>query len=624
MLFIPFLFHAQVFSLESATCYFENGQPKILHVIDKSKGYAWASWDDMINSTGTSHITIETTTNDSLTTNSTEKLFCAGYVDGYLMQYRIWNRWLLQKDILGLPRDEEIPETWTNWFQGNIDYTFKQIEQNPNDPYWKSIGLVAAQFKGLQEGYMKAVNDKGVQQEMSIMHFWILQSIGDIYDLKVLWDEKRDPLNFMECTGLVTILDDYSEVFFGQDTWSDYRKMSNTVKEYIFKNIPEWNTTHVEVSTKIGALPSSEDFWVASSGLMILETTINNKNTTLQHEVDKSQTKLMTWLRNMHATFVAQTGEQWADEFLKENSGTYNNQYVIVDSKKLTPGVKPTKDLLWVTETMPGIAVKADLTQVLADNLFFPSFNTPYFEEIQIMANYTNNVADNSSYYYNETRYLILKREAPQVKSIEDFQKLMRLNNYLNEPVCNDPSKQVMSRYDLKDRIGLNTSVAFGGLDTKVTSAWRTLNNLSFIGIWSPVYDDKDLPPWDFDEWSEKHPDKVVKHDGLPSKWTFNWTDFGSEDYNRCGVATSKDDCLKLHLCGWCYYDTACYPGTKSGPALDIQCQAGWRYPAEEKPWAASVIISISVISVVFCFAIYAYNVYLYTQKKKQQQYNYI
>lgn len=344
-----FLFNC-VYCEDQATCYYEGENVKILKGIDKTIGYAWASWDDKINSTGTSSIIIETTANVTSTITSAKKIFCAGYVDGYLMQYRIWNRWMLQKDILNVPRNDPFNKTWTEWMQANIDYTRDQIAKNKDDPYWKSIGLVLSEFDGLVKGYNQAVKDNDVpNQEMSEMDFWILQSIGDIYDLQAIWEPKkaRDPFSFMECSGLVTMLPDYSEVFFGHDTWSDYRKMSNTVKEYIFNGINEWDNKRMEVTTKIGAIPSSEDFWITGNGLLILETTINNLNTTLQQEVKNSINTLMTWIRNYHASWVSDSAEQWANEFLKQNSGTYNNQYVIVDAKKITPKSKPTKDLIW-------------------------------------------------------------------------------------------------------------------------------------------------------------------------------------------------------------------------------------------------------------------------------------
>ena len=113
----------------TATCYYENDDVKILPgEINKKIGYAWATWDDKINSTGTSHIVIETTSNVSSTITSAKKIFCAGVVDGYLMQYRIWNRWLLQKDILNVSRSEPFSKIWTDWMQDNIDYTRKQSE----------------------------------------------------------------------------------------------------------------------------------------------------------------------------------------------------------------------------------------------------------------------------------------------------------------------------------------------------------------------------------------------------------------------------------------------------------------------------------------------------------------
>ena len=619
---LGFLLFSSAFcaNLKYASCRGTGSNVEIIDNIDNSYA-AWATWDDALNENGTTHIIIETSKLESF--SSSEKLYCAGYVDGYLMSERIWNRWMLQKDILNITREENFPDTWTSWLQENIDYTRNQVKQNVNDSYWISVGLILNQFDGLHDGYNKAASS---DRQMSEMDFWILQSVGDIYDLELLWNkEKADPLHFMECSGLVRLLDDYSDIYFSHDTWSDYRKMSNTVKEYNF-DIPQWTAHRMIVTTKIGAIPSSEDFWITDNGLLILETTFNNKNTTLQLEVKDSKTKLLTWIRNYHASWIANSGEEWADAFLRENSGTYNNQYVIVDAKVLVPKQKPTKDLIWITETMPKMERKLDVTDVLVNDGYFPSINVPYIRDIYEIANYSIDQDGNMVDYYNANRFKIFQRDAKNVTTFEDFQKLMRQNKGTKEPFGNNPSDQIFSRYDLNEA----NPKAFGGLDTKATTALSVLNNLSFHGIWSPLYQPEVDPlfiPWDFE--SELNVGKFgkenLKHDGLPAKWEFDWMEFKADKYSRCNVTTDKDVCIEIPLCGWCTYDAVCVLGYSDGPAPGYKCQAGWRFKSVDKPWSTPVIISITVASFLFCGVIFGYNLYSHLKKKEaQKQYSQI
>jgi hypothetical protein len=55
------------------------------------------------------------------------------------------------------------------------------------------------------------------------------------------------------------------------------------------------------------------------------------------------------------ANSVATNGNNWTKTFIRENSGTYNNQYIVVDMKTVANG-KATKDFIWISETMPGMA----------------------------------------------------------------------------------------------------------------------------------------------------------------------------------------------------------------------------------------------------------------------------
>ena len=86
-----------------------------------------------------------------------------------------------------------------------------------------------------------------------------------------------------------------------------------------------------------GMTMSGDDFTIISSGLVTLETTIGNGNAGLWKYV-KPKSTVLEWIRSIVANRLAQTGEEWAVIFRQFNSGTYNNQWMIVDYGHFKPG----------------------------------------------------------------------------------------------------------------------------------------------------------------------------------------------------------------------------------------------------------------------------------------------
>ena len=61
------------------------------------------------------------------------------------------------------------------------------------------------------------------------------------------------------------------------------------------------------------------------------------------------------WIRSYISNQIANTAKEWVDTFARYNSGTYNNQWTVVDYKLFTPkmGELPAQDLVWVLEQLP-------------------------------------------------------------------------------------------------------------------------------------------------------------------------------------------------------------------------------------------------------------------------------
>ena len=344
MLFIIF-FHSS-FSILYATCTYDNdnGYKINLNENNKVNSFAFAQFDDHYDDQGYGHFIIET--NPIFNNESTHVMFCVGYLEGYLLQSKIYQNFQLFKDTLSINRENEFPYLWKNWMNENIKFIRSSILNKSQ--YWSSVSLILSQFDGLLLGYNDASPNS---KKISEVDLWILQSMNEIDNLKLLWNKSIviNENSFKDGSGLIYIKKDFSDVFIGKSHWDDYRKMHNIIKEYNI-DIKEWDTKHIEVSTKPGIISNCGNIYYTSNGLIILETSIGQKlNFNFESEI--SSHIILYWIRSLHASWTSSSCKQWIEEFLEGPNDTLikSGQILILDSKALWEKTinTPEKDLLW-------------------------------------------------------------------------------------------------------------------------------------------------------------------------------------------------------------------------------------------------------------------------------------
>lgn len=591
----------------NGSCEIVDGKPVFTAEI-KENADAWAYWEDSLNETGWYKMHIKGNEKSS----SENIMRCAGFLEGYLSHDRILNHFNLIFDINEWERTRKYPEDIRNYLQSNQDYIRESVEAYREVKYWREIGLIMNQFDGLVEGYEKKDSEQG-KVTMDAFDHWFMQSAGDMDDISEMYPNAVQPKEHVEpgahCSGLIRLLPDYTDIFFSHDAWSDYRELHGELKEYDLP-VKEFKAHRITLSTRIGKLSSYDDFYINDKGLFILETTLTNFNDELYEQ--NTPRSVFTWMRAVHATWTSESGKEWTETFALHNSGTYNNQYLVIDSNKFKRGQKPTKDLLWVIEQMPGITMSADITDKLVEDGYIPSINTPSFEKLFNLAGYPEKIAswgEDGNYwdYKTSSRYIIMAREAPYINDFDTFKKFMRYNVYKRDLYANgDPGQMILSRYDLRD--GFNPHFPrkmFGGLDTKALRLTEAITSMHFHGLASPEYESN--PPFSFDNWPQ------YNHDGLMSNWTKTWVEFESLRGDRCSVHKNKNECLDDENCGWCMFSTTCMSGYSDAPYLG-KCEDGWQRKTELQSWAIPVISAISVIVVLVVITIFA--LHYFTAKK--------
>ena len=191
--------------------------------------------------------------------------------------------------------------------------------------------------------------------------------------------------------------------------------MLRIFKEYRFvtKNGFESSKT-IAFPSYPGLLFSSDDFYLMDSNLVVMETTNPVYNNSLYEKVKPEC--LLTWVRSMLANRLASSALDWAEIFRKENSGTYNNQFMILDLNKINLKKKeiPEKSLM-IIEQIPGETEINDVTEYLKKG-YWPSYNVPF-----------------SDYFYEKSGFIERLKEKPDLTYDIDYHKCSRAQIFKRE-----------------------------------------------------------------------------------------------------------------------------------------------------------------------------------------------
>ena len=125
---------------------------------------------------------------------------------------------------------------------------------------------------------------------------------------------------------------------------------------------------------------------------------------------------------------------------------------------------------------MPTLALSRDVTQVFVENgNYWGSFNVPFIKEIYDFSGYDKAFKEHGDEYSHDRcpRANIFRRDHVKVQTLQAHKKILRYNDYKNDPLSlGDPTNTISARGDLsrvKNRIG-----AFFAYDAKATS-WQRI-----------------------------------------------------------------------------------------------------------------------------------------------------
>ncbi|KAK6171419.1 hypothetical protein SNE40_019612 [Patella caerulea] len=453
-------------------------------------------------------------------------MFAAGFLEGRFTASRIAEHYQNVRGIFFSSEQGPIIEAKVKkYFIQQDQWMRKMIKENvPKNPLWRHVSYIISQYDGLIEGYNAARLTQKTLPALETYAFQVLNGVGDLIDLVRVVDPQSIPdwrkmtkeqamiyaQESGHCSAMVKVLGAYEDIFMSHSSWFAYSATSRIYKHYNL-NVSDKSTSarRISFSSYPGFLESLDDFYLLGSKMVMLQTTNNVFNSTLYKSC--SPNSLLAWHRVRVANMLANSGKEWADILATYNSGTYNNQYMVIDLKQITLGKEIRDNALWVVEQIPTLVASGDETQILRTG-YWPSYNVPFFEEIYNMSGYPEFSAQHGldSTYQLAPRAKIFRRDEGKVVDLASFKNIMRYNDYKKDKYSEDnPCNTICCRGDLDAK----SPRADGCYDTKVADFNMALNLEADI-VNGPTLGD-DLPPF---KWT---PTFNVSHTGLPNVYNF-------------------------------------------------------------------------------------------------------
>lgn len=364
----------------------------------------------------------------------------------------------------------------------------------------------------------------------------------------------------LRCSALFKLLPDGSDILFGHATWDAFMSLApRSMKRIALPRAatasdPGPGIKAVLFSSSPGLLSSVDDFYmtnsletqqdsapasVSASGskgvaashgvrLAVIETTNELFNPELYGLVTPHSA--LCWQRVLAANSIAANGAEWAQAFSAHHSGTYTNQWMVLDLLLFSPGAQtPAKGLFTVLEEIPGSIVSEDQSARLYAQGYWPSYNIPFYPEIyrrsgnEFVCKLAEVRSDNAQFCYKQaSRGQIFAQRQSGVSDIDSFQKLINYNDWQVDPLSlGNPCDAIACRDDLQPNI--TKAFPSGALDGKASSVKLGLraNPVAWARL-GPTHESTDgQPPFC---WSNL-PTHYV-HNGQPACFDYNWFSF--------------------------------------------------------------------------------------------------
>lgn len=462
-----------------------------------------ASFWDNRTTDGWTYYTIKTSSNfpDWFQT------FAAGYAEGYLTYDLIWDTWhnniIFTKSQDKNGKFMDYPELVTDFLDNQIQWISSQVSKNSEDSYWQLVNITLAQLYGMYRGYNEAITvNKQINKFLTFIEFYTLTYAPELADILYKFSLINDEVP--RCSFLLRLTED--NLFVSHNTWYYFNNMLRTYKvlEFDLKN-PLVQTKIISFTSQPGYVTSQDDFYILDNGKFVAETSYTTDNDKVFEWIHYDSVPY--WIRVTVANWAYDTQSTWAEYYLKYRSGTYNNQWLVVDFQEYVNNkndLSNAENIVWMVEEFFELESYEDLTQtLLIPQGYVASYNVPYNKKIQ-------KLSKNPTNYQNDNRAILFAKYAPKIQNLDQFKYIMRLNKHSD---THDYCEAIDSRCDLQYK----RDFPFGTIDCKVTSDILIFSHQAWIQLGPTTI--IDLPPFNWNDW----PQYLNYAKGNPTLYEFPW-----------------------------------------------------------------------------------------------------
>jgi hypothetical protein len=457
--------------------------------------------------------------------NNDEQSYAAGFLEGSIyykyinfhytnINKTIFNDRPLAAETLSFIAKQV--EFLQNYSKSKESGDFSNEYFNLNE-YKNLLSYTYRQWEGVYDGYLSKMH-KEKHENFKILskeEFYLITMQGDLEDIIPAFEQLRtDFPRERECSGFVKYVKEDHNLIVGHDTHNIYTLMNRIYKSYKF-NITDSNGklyNNFKYASRPGDLNSKDDYYVLTNNMVVLESSLEIPNHDLYKNL-KSQT-IPKWLRTNIANKLATTNQEWIDIFFHLNSGTHNNQWLIINMNEFEKYINiqnshlfydaEPEGILHIVEQIPVLDRKyyEDVSKTLFKDTYFATYNAPYFEEVKEVGGF---ISHNVSDYYHAHRHYLFKELHKNVKNAEDVKYVMRYHD--SEEICDT----------ICPRCDYTQNRPFGGVDGKVTDLKMMKNDLKSHLIYGPSHTPGVSEPFNFTLYSS------WSHLGIPEYFDFNW-----------------------------------------------------------------------------------------------------
>lgn len=443
-------------------------------------------------------------------------------------------------------------------------------EMHYTSEFWMSIKSSLEQLRGLVDGFKSSACAPQVSQvesienwsvedllpngDISLLKVLFVQAWGDLYTIetkfaltgilnrthstkgqefnsRIYYPHSEVPVD-LRCSSFFKLLPDFSDIIFGHTSWSSFSAMGpRTFKHMelpVALNVTHFvsELRHVHFSASPGLLASLDDFYVVhspSTKLVVIETTNDLYNPALFELV--TPRSCLCWARAIAANAIAISSPSWASAFSFHASGTYTNQWQILDLNLFVPGFAPPPNTFVIAEEIPGKVGVQDATTFLVSEGYWASYNIPWIEDIskksgnEAACNLWAAVGNFDSCWESAPRANIFRERQAGIATVSDMRSLMQFNDWQNDPLSEGrPGKSISSRRDLEPDV--DDVYPSGGVDSKISTVTLVLQQ------GGPIIDVRMGPTYDQQPvfcWSTLRSNETFSHEGQPDCFEYPW-----------------------------------------------------------------------------------------------------